>query len=150
MSLSEDLKKAAARMQKQKVEEQKRTSGKRRQSGTSPRSSGTGAARNAAWTREDEIVALYLWMAGSSKFLKENYATKRKMSLGAMQRRIDLFEGIKRAEIRQLPIDTSVTEQTSDIYHRFGKLSIDDLNSIVISILRGEYQENPTPTPTPP
>ena len=152
MSLSEDLKKAAARMQKQKAEEQKRSTGKRRSSGTS-----TGSSRNTTWTREDELVALYLWMAGSSKFLKENYATKRNMSVGAMQRRIDLFEGIRRAEVRQLPQDTSVTEQTNDIYRRYGKLNVDDLNAMVISILRGEFQENPTtastptpePTPTP-
>ena len=138
MSLSDDLKKAAERMQKQKVEEKKRTNGRRRQSGST---SSSGVPRNAPWSREDEIVALYLWMAGSSKFLKENYATKRNMSLGAMQRRIDMFEGIKRAEARQIPIETAVTEQTSEIYHRYGKLSVDALNSMVISILRGEFQE---------
>jgi hypothetical protein len=139
MSLSDELKRAAEKMKKAQLED--RLAPKRRVA-SAPRGSSAGSAagssRNAPWSKQDEVIALYLCLAGSGKFLKENYAKKRKVSLASMQRKIDSFE-----ELRKGKAVPAIADQTKEIFDRYSKLEIDELQKIVISILRGECHELP-------
>jgi hypothetical protein len=62
MSLSDDLKK------EQKTAEEQKTTKKAKKKRT---------RRSKVWSKDDEVIALYLYKSNSSKFIRENYAQKR-------------------------------------------------------------------------
>lgn len=133
MSLADEIRAAAKRMQQQKtVDAKKKTSTK---SSRSPRS------RSTEWKKEDEIIALYLYRCEASKFLKENYSKKRKISVRAMAMRMAVFEGLHKDKRR---VDMkAVNPQTQQVFDEFGHIDVVELKDIVISILRGEYNVDP-------
>ena len=121
MSLAEELKAAKARMEAQKKADASKPKRK--------------TTRRAAtdWQVEDEIVALYLYLSDSSKFIKENYSKKRKISVRAMSTRMGVFESIHRKKAK------NVSEQTQAVYDKYATLPIKDLLGVVISIHRCEF-----------
>ena len=127
MSFADELKTAKARMIAQKDEEKKnaRKSPARKKAGT--------RTRTSTWLVEDEVIAMYLELSGGSKFLTDNYARKRKVSLRAMQMRMGVF-----GEMAKGRIPKGTDEQTKSVYKKYQDLEIGDLQKIVISILRGE------------
>ena len=123
MSLSDELKAAKARMDAQKKAEASKPKRK------------TGSRRTATeWQIEDEIVALYLYLSDSSKFIKENYSKKRKISVRAMSTRMGIFESIDRGKAKD-----NVSPQTIAVYNKYSDLPIKELLDVVISIHRGEF-----------
>lgn len=134
MSFADDLRAAQARMLKQKKEEAERQKGRRRVStGTSSPTAGGGSATKNDWTPEDEMVALYLQMSDSSKFLVENYAKKRKLSPRAMKMRMTAYAALLKNPSADAP------EQMGQIFQQFGRMDASELQKLVIQILRGEY-----------
>lgn len=135
MSFADDLRAAQARMLKQKKEEAERQKGRRKvASGTSSGSAPSGgSATKNDWTPEDEMIALYLQMSDSSKFLIENYAKKRKLSPRAMKMRMTAYGSLLKAP------DADAPEQMRQIFQQFGRMDAGELQKLVIQILRGEY-----------
>lgn len=121
MSLSNELKAAKARMEAQKKEEGKRQKKKTKRQAT-------------VWSFEDEVVALYLYRADATKFLKENYSKKRKVSVRAMSMKISTFESIDRGKTKG-----EVSPQTQQVFDTYSTIPVEDLLKVVISIHRGEF-----------
>ncbi len=122
MSLSNELKAAKARMEAQKKEEEKRVKKKSKRQGST------------VWKFEDEVVALYLYLANASKFLRENYSKKRKISVRAMSLKISTFEAIDRGKSKDV-----INPQTQQVYDTYSGMPVEDLLKVVISIHRGEF-----------
>lgn len=134
MSFADELREAEKRLRKQQKEEAER--GKRRRVGGGGGGGGArpGVARSTEWSWESEIVALYLQKSASSKFLIENYATKRKMAPGAMKKRMEFYGHL----IKNPHSDASAQER--QLLSRFAAMPNPELQKIVIAILRGEYR----------
>ncbi len=134
MSFADDLRAAQARMLKAKKEEAERSKGRRKvASGGTGGSTGGGSAAKNDWTPEDEMIALYLQMSDSSKFLIENYAKKRKLSPRAMKMRMTAYGNLLKNQ------DGDASEQMRQIFQQFGTMNASELQKLVIQILRGEY-----------
>lgn len=134
MSFADELKKAQARMKAAKLQES--AAPRRRKKATG--GGGTGRRRAVEWTRENEIIAFYLYRSDASKFFKENYSSKRKISRSAMENRMALFQAIHRG--RPAP---DATSQTMSVFEEFKDTPVPDFQKTVISILRGEYHKAP-------
>lgn len=135
MSFADELREAEKRLRKQQKEEAER--GKRRRVGGGGGGGGgsrPGVARSTEWSWENEIVALYLQKSASSKFLVENYATKRKVAPGSMKKRMEFYGHL----IKNPNGDASTQER--QLLSRFGAMPNPELQKIVIAILRGEYR----------
>lgn len=124
MSLSDDLKQAEKRLKSiQEQEKAKKPARKKTR------------ASAADWTWENEIVALFLYRSSASKFIKENYSKKRKVSTRAMTMRMAMFESIDKGRPQK-----NVTEQSKEVFKQHSQIEIKELQTIVVSILRGEYE----------
>lgn len=135
MSFADDLRAAQARMLKQKKEEAERQKGRRKvaSGSTSGSAAGGGGSVKNDWTLEDEMIALYLQMSESSKFLIENYSKKRKLSPRAMKMRMTAYGTLMKSP------DADVSEQMRQVFQQFGRMDAGELQKLVIQILRGEY-----------
>ncbi len=122
------------RAEKAKLEAQKRQENTKKK--RSPKkSSGTGSrSRTVEWKFEDEVIALYLYLSDASKFFKENYSMKRKISVRAMSMKMSVFESLHRGKSQ-----TNVNDQTLAVYDKYRDYEIKALQKVVISILRGEH-----------
>lgn len=121
MSLNDELKAAKSRMNAlQEAEKTKKKAPRKRSA--------------SEWSRESEIVAYYLYKADSSKFLKENYAKKRKVSVRSMSMKINMFGELERGG---KPKSESVHARS--IIDEYGQLPVDKLLKVAISIHRGEF-----------
>ncbi len=123
MSLSDDLK------IEQKTAEEQKTTKKAKKKRT---------RRSKVWSKDDEVIALYLYRSSSSKFIRENYAQKRDISTRAMNMRITVFENLALGKR-----DPTVQEQTSAIFKEYGKSDVRELENTVIQILRNEFSFAP-------
>ena len=68
-----------------------------------------------------EIVAYYLYKADSSKFLKENYAKKRKVSVRSMSMKINMFGELERGGKPK-----SESAHAQGIIDEYGSLPVDN------------------------
>lgn len=132
MSFADELREAEKRLKKQQKEEAER--GKRRRVGGGGGGPRSGVARSTEWSWENEIVAFYLQKSASSKFLVENYATKRKMAPGTMKKRMEFYGTL----MKNPSADASAQERL--LMTRFAAMEIPEMQKIVIAILRGEYR----------
>lgn len=132
MSFADELRQAEKRLKNLAKEETTRAKGSRRKTGGGS-GGGTGPARSTEWKVEDEIIALYLQMSESSKFLKENYSTKRKISSRSMALRMGVF-----ASLMKGVEPDGLTEQTKLVFKKFSRMPVKELQKLVISILRGD------------
>lgn len=121
MSLADELKESKEKLDKKKTEGPVKKKKKRRSS-------------RRQWSKDNELIALYLYRKDASNFLKANYAEKRDVSSRAMALRISMFEALNNGIANAL-----ATEQSKEIYREFGSIQIEDLETKVISILRGEW-----------
>lgn len=126
MSFADDLRAAEKRLKKLNEEEKTRKTTKKKSAGTSSA---------ADWTWENEIIALFLYLSKASKFIKENYSKKRKISPRAMTMRMAIFEAIHKGKPQK-----NIAEQTQLVFDTHARLDIKELQGIVVSILRGEYE----------
>lgn len=123
MSLNDELKAAKSRMDAiQEADKKKKKAPKKRAA--------------SEWSLESEIVAYYLYKADSSKFLKENYAKKRKVSVRSMSMKINMFGELERGG---KPKSESV--HARHIIDTYGHLTIDQILKVAISIHRGEFNQ---------
>lgn len=131
MSFADELRQAEARMKAQKEQEGKQRPKRKR---------ATRTTASSEWLREDDIIALYLSLTNASKFFKENYSKKRKVSERAMVKRMDIFTLIHKGKN-----PTDACDQMKGVYQEYSDLDLKDYQKIVISILRGEFDPvNPT------
>ena len=140
MSLNDELKAAKKRMLAQQEAEAKKK--------TKPRRSGGGKTATDR-SKEDEIIAYYLYKSNSSKLLKENYSKKRKVSLRAMTMKMTMFQELEKGRETK-----SMTIHSKKVLEECSAMSMETLQKTVITILRGEYQarlasaNNQTSAPT--
>ena len=125
MSLADELKRAQSRMDLAKKEQNKKP--------VARKSKARAATSN--WTVEDEIIALYLMLSSANKFLIENYALKRNLSKSAMATRMTKFKTLTSTRP-----DKGLSPQTLAVFDEYSDYDLDDLQKIVISILKHEYQ----------
>lgn len=131
MSLADDLRAAEKRLKKLNEEEKTRKTTKKSAGGTGTR------ARVADWTWDNEIIALFLYRSKASKFIRENYSKKRKISPRAMTMRMAIFESLcKGKPVRNLG------EQTQKVFDEYAVIEIKELQNVVVSILRGEFSRD--------
>ena len=74
-------------------------------------------------------------LSGANKFLIENYALKRNISKSAMSTRMTKFKTLN----SKRP-DTGISAQTLAVFEQYSGMEIKELQKIVISILKHEYQ----------
>lgn len=129
MSLSDDLNSQKDKLAKAK-KEQKDPAKKK------------GRTRRASkeWSKDDELIALYLYRSEASKFLRDNYAEKRDLSSRAMALKISTFESIRNGNATN-----TVSPQTKGLFKEFGRSDIKELEQKVIAILRGEWTLSDVP-----
>ena len=121
MSFADDLNKADKQLKT--AEKQEKVKKKRK----------TGTRRGSTWSKEDEFIAFFLFKSGASKFLKENYAAKRNVSVSAMDRKIKAFESLAAGKKSD-----DATETCHEIAKSYGDKDMDTIKQVTISILRGD------------
>lgn len=128
MSLADELKRAQSRMDLAKKEQNKKPVARKAKTRTT----------SNTWTVEDEIVALYLMLSSANKFLIENYALKRNLAKSAMATRVTKFKTLTSSKP-----DKNLSPQSVAVFDEYSPHDLDDLQQIVISILKHEYQAKP-------
>ncbi len=130
MSLSDDLKSQKNKLIKAKTEQAK-----------SEKSQAKRTRRaGKEWSKDDELIALYLYRSEASRFLRDNYAEKRELSSRAMALKISTFESIRNGNMT-----SGVSDQTKGLFKEFGRTDIKELEQKVIAILRGELTLSDAP-----
>lgn len=132
MSFADELREAEKRLKSLAKEEGARAKGSRRRG--SGGGGGSGKSGPTEWKVEDEIIALYLLMSESSKFLKENYSTKRKISPRSMSLRMGVFAGMLKGQEPD-----GISQQTQLVFKKFSRVPVKELQKLVIAILRGDH-----------
>ncbi len=124
MSLSDDLQQATQQLKEQKEESSKKTKKKR-------------STRAKEWSKDDEMIALFLFMSDASKLIKENYSAKRSISSRAMTLKITTFQSLA----KNTPGATA-SEQTKALFQEWHSKGLDAVKDTTLKILRGELSLN--------
>ena len=125
MSFADELREAERRMKALKDQE------------STKKKTGKGGARKGraqVWTRDDEVIAFFLMRSQSTKFIKENYAKKRKISARAMSMRMALFESMVKGNATK-----EISPQTQGVFDEFATMEIQQMKDTVIDILRAGH-----------
>lgn len=146
MSFADDLRQAQAKLLKKQREEAERAKTQRRRVTSSSTSSGAKSSSmtvRSEWPKENDIIAFYLQKSESSKFLIENYSTKRNVSPRTMKTRMEKFALLMKNASQDMET------QIKEVYNQYQDVRVGDLQKMVIDILRGEGHHIAAESATP-